>query len=198
MKDYYYPFAKLVDSKTILIENAKKIDGMGVFIDILPLDSFKDQNIEKDIYNLRIIKNLMVRRFRIKDCIRSNFDYMKFTETKIKYKKVKDFIYALVDFITLPLGYNFWTKLYDKKITCTNKDYEYISSRANNYGIKETFKRKDIIEQDIYEFAGRKFTSFKNYDLYLTSKYGDYKKTPSKEQQISHHQFEAYRRNNEK
>ena len=49
-----------------------------------------------------------------------------------------------------------------------------------------------ILEQDLYEFEGMKFTSFKNYDLYLRRKFGDYKKDPEESQKVTHHQYEAY------
>lgn len=192
-KDYYYPFAKLVDTKTTLTENAKKIKDLGVYIDIVPMDGYKSENIEKEIYDLRIIRNLMVRRFRIKKCIRDNFDYMKFNMAEIKHKKIKDIIYLLVDYITLPLGYNFFTKLYDKKISSNDiNNSKYIGVRTGNFGVKEAFLKKDIIKQDLFEFEGYKFTSFKNYELYLTNKFGDYKKEPKEEQKKTHHQYEAY------
>ncbi len=192
-KDYYYPFAKLVDSKTILIENSKKIKGMGVYIDIVPMDGYKDSNILKHIFDIRIIHNLTVRRFRIKNCIRGNFDYMKFRNKKVKHKGIKDFIYAFVDYITLPLGYNFWAKVLDKKVSSIDiSKCDYVGVRVGSFGIKESFLKKEIIEQELYEFEGLKFTSFKNYDLYLTNKYGNYKKEPNEEQKVSHHQYKAY------
>ena len=192
-EDYYYPFAKLVDTRTVLIENSKKIKDMGVYIDIFPIDGYITENIEKEISQLRILRNLMVRRYRIKNCIRNNFDYIIDGKTNVKHKKIKDIIYGFIDYITLPLGYNFYTKLFDKKISSVNaNDSKYIGVRVGNFGFKEAFLKKDIIEQDIYEFEGHKFTSFKNYDLYLNSKYGDYKKEPDISQRKSHHQNEVY------
>ena len=191
-KDYYYPFAKLVDTRTLLTENAKKIKDMGVYIDIFPMDGYKTENIEKEIYDLRILRNLMVRRYRIKNCIRNNFDYMS-TNNKVKHKKIKDIIYAFIDYITLPLGYNFYTKLYDKKISSNDINCaKYIGVRTGNFGVKEAFLKDDIIKDDLYEFEGHKFTSFKNYDLYLSRKYGDYKKEPDDSQKKTHHQNEVY------
>lgn len=192
-KDYYYPFAKLVDSHTVLIENAKKINGMGIYIDIVPMDGYPDSNIEKHISSVRIIRNLMVRRFRIKNCIRDNFDFISFTKEKVKFKSFKDLIYSFIDYVSLPLGYNFWVKLFDKKISKYDiHKCDYIGVRTNNFGIRESFLKKDIIEQDLYEFEGKKITSFKNYDLYLRRKFGDYEKDPVESQKLTHHQYEAY------
>ena len=149
-EDYYYPFAKLVDTRTVLIENSKKIKDMGVYIDIFPIDGYITENIEKEISQLRILRNLMVRRYRIKNCIRNNFDYIIDGKTNVKHKKIKDIIYGFIDYITLPLGYNFYTKLFDKKISSVNaNDSKYIGVRVGNFGFKEAFLKKDIIEQDI-------------------------------------------------
>ena len=66
---YYYNFAKLVDTRTILEEKGiKRIDGLGVYIDIFPLDGmpetpdarkkrFKELNsIRKRINNTCLLK----------------------------------------------------------------------------------------------------------------------------------------------
>ena len=66
-----------------------------------------------------------------------------------------------------------------------------LHTKIFNKGIYN-FLREDIIEQDTYQFEGHFFTSFKNYNLYLTQKYGNYQKNPKKEEQITHHQFHAY------
>ena len=58
--------------------------------------------------------------------------------------------------------------------------------------LREAFLKEDIIEQDLYEFEGMKFTSFKNYDLYLKVAYGDYMKLPPKEDQVGHHFYKVY------
>lgn len=199
-KDYYYSFAKLVNTQTTLIENSKKINDMGVFIDIFPIDGYENKDIESQIKDIRFFRNMMVRRYRIKDCIRSEFDYMKFSKQEVKFKALKDLVYTFVDYITLPLGHNFWAKVFDKKMQKIKiEDCIYVGIRVNNFGIKEVFKKEEILEQAFYEFEGHKFTSFKNFDLYLTQKYGDYKKEPSEEQRKSHHLFTAYWRddNNE-
>ena len=192
-RDYYYPFAKLVDTKTVLKENAKQIKDLGVYIDIVPMDGYRDEFYLKQIDKDRFIKNMMIGRFQIKNCIRYNFDYIKGHQKQTKNKKFKDFVYHCVDLLSRPLGYRFWVKLYDRKISKVKlADAKYLGVRTGSFDVKEVFKKEDLIKQADYEFAGHKFPSFQNYDLYLRSKFGDYKKEPKKEQQKSHHQFEAY------
>ncbi len=192
-KDYYYAFAKLVDSKTTLTENARKIKDLGVYIDIVPIDGFKSNDIKKEVRKLRIIKNLMVRRYQIKNCIRDKFDYINNTQKIVKYQKIKDLIYGFTDILTRILGYNFWAKMFDKKLTKIDIDKsQYIGVRTGSFDEQEVFLKEELLPQAEYEFEGHFFPSFKNYDLYLKRKFGNYHKDPKKEQQQSHHQYTAY------
>ena len=118
---------------------------------------------------------------------------MSFTKEKVKFKLFKDLIYSFIDYVTLPFGYNFWVKIFDKEISKYDiHKCDYIGVRTGNFGVREAFLKEDIIEQDLYEFEGMKFTSFKNYDLYLRRKFGDYEKDPEESQKVTHHQYEAY------
>ena len=54
--DYYYEFAKVVDSNTKLkINNVKQIKKEGVWVDIFPLD-----NVPKHVFFLKILINFLV------------------------------------------------------------------------------------------------------------------------------------------
>lgn len=194
IKDYYYPFAKLIDTRTILNENAKKIKDYGVYIDIFPYDAYEnDKDVETQAKSIKFIRNMMVRRYRIKECVREDFDYLAFYKRKVKFKKLKSFIYMSIDFLTLPLGYKFWVKLFDKKVSKIKiEDAIYVGDRAGEFEQKEYFKKEELLKQSLYEFEGLKFPSFENYDMYLKTCYGDYKKEPSEEQKKSHHIFTAY------
>ena len=113
-KDYYYPYAKLVDTKTKVEDNAKEIKELGVFIDIFPLDYYND-DYDKIFHKSRFARNLCSRRMRIKNNIKKSMNKETEKET-IKFSGLKDFIYGFVDIITLPLGYNYWCKILDKRI----------------------------------------------------------------------------------
>ena len=87
-KDYYYLFAKLVSKKTKLIENAKEIKEMGVYIDIFPLDYYND-NYEKYINKIKFIKRLATNRYRVINPINktTNKDNIKVRKSKIKKRQ---------------------------------------------------------------------------------------------------------------
>lgn len=185
-KDYYYSYAKLVNTQTKLTENAKEIKKMGVFIDIFPLD-YADDEVENLFKKTRFIRNLAAKRMKIKNSIQKT-KLLPQPEKKIKNKFIKDIIYNIVDIMSLPLGYQYWVKKLDKIISKkrTGKYLGYLYKEELTILNCKLFK-----EYDIYEFEGYNFTSIKNSDKYLKETYGDYWLDPPKEKQRSHHQLTA-------
>lgn len=187
-KDYYYPYAKLVNKKTRVIENAKEIRKLGVYIDIFPID-YLDDNVLDYYHKIRFVRNLVSRRMKIKKHIKKS-NFKEFSEKKVKFKIFKDFIYELVSVLSLPLGYNFWAKKLDKLVQgqSGNKLGRIYKDPINIFDSKLFSLSKE------YVFEGHKFTSIANADKYLSQTYGDYKKELPKSKQITHHQMEVYER----
>lgn len=192
-KDYYYPYAKLTYNKTKILDNAKEIKELGVFVDIFPLDYF-DDNITKFFHKTRFIRNMISKRMKIKNDIKKT-KLLKEKKYTVNHYKLKKCIYDFIDIISRPLGYNFWAKLLDK-ILLNFKSDKYIA----------VFYLKDLNYFDVdlfnhlseYKFENHVFTSIKDYDKYLTQLYGNYRKDPPLSKQKTHHQIVAYWRNNEK
>lgn len=178
-KDYYYPFAKLVSKKTKLLDNAKEIKKMGVFIDVFPIDCFND-----DIYNvfrkMHFIRNMCSKRMRIKNSNNSG--------TKVRFKFIKDIIYNIVDIISLPLGYRYWALKLDNMLSKYNNG-KYVDTLYFDEVLK--FDKCLFEKQAEYEFEGYKFTSIENYDKYLKMVYGDYWLEPPLSERHSPHQLDV-------
>ena len=184
-KDYYYTFAKLVCTETKLIENTKTIKNMGVYIDIFPFDYYND-DYESYIKKIKFFRNITSKRYRQKNIIKKSIN--KDIESKTKFVKIKGLGYSIIDIITLPLGYKFWVKTYDKLLS-KNKTGKFITRGCKNY---QKFNAKMFDEFTDYEFEGYHFKSIVKADEYLTAIYGDYMKDLQKEQQRTHHQMVAY------
>ena len=190
-KDYYYVFGKVVDTRTKLLENSKEIKEMGVFVDIMPLDYYKS-DVDKDLKSLRFLNNMAVKRYKIKNNIRDDFAFLKNSKEKKRYILLKKIIYSFIDIVTLPLGYNFYAKLFNKK--CIGEKSDIVGFKGSHLPYKNMFPSSLLQETIKLKFENYEFPAFKDYDIYLKNKYGDYKKDPSLNEQITHHQSEVYYR----
>lgn len=188
-KDYYYPYGKLVCKSTKLVENAKEIEELGVFIDIFPMDRFND-DIMKVYKKTRFLRNISTRRMKIYNMIQKS-KLLKEDEKKVKFKFIKGIVYNIIDIVSLPFGYTFWTKVLDKVLSKHKDGKYYCTMYLNSENYFDVSLFNDITE---YEFEGFKFTSIRNYDAYLRNVYGDYLSDLPLSLQRTHHQMKAYRR----
>lgn len=184
-KDYYYPYAKLVNTKTKVYENAKDIKDYGVFIDVFPLDYFDDV---KRYERIRFLRNLASKRMKIQNYIQKS-NLKNHDNEKISHEKLKNFVYTVFSFITMPFGYNFYARHLDK-VSSRRKRGRYIGIIYKNP--PKIFEASLFDEMGEYTFEKHTFTSVKDYDKYLSNLYGDYKKELPDDKKYSHHQIKAY------
>ena len=72
---------------------------------------------------------------------------------------------------------------------CQRVDYEtaeYVGIISGMYGLKERWRKADMLPQKQFDFEGLQVPGFANYDIYLTNLYGDYMKLPPKDKQVPH------------
>lgn len=178
---YIYPIARLSDSRyNIKYQNAKDY-GLGLFVDIYPMDYVDNEDtkwLKKLTRNIRLI---------------SNCGTNKFVPSRNIFKSILKFPYFIVTrFININKclkKHDELSKKYvdDKKsvVGCVCWDY-------NGKGYCTEYM-KNLTEA---EFNGEKFLIPKNYDKVLTSEYGDYMKLPPESERIAHHFYSAYEKNN--
>lgn len=170
--NYIYPFAKLYDNKTTLIESKEHFYLGGIYIDIFPLDGIP---INKGI---KRIKKIWKMRNAAINLILSEYSYHYKRNHILKYiayrMLFKNFHHALKK-----------CDKYSQKYPC-EKQYNI----ANYFG---AWKEKEISDYSWffplkeYTFEGRKVWGPNNYDAYLTKLYGDYMTPPPIEKRKSHH-----------
>ena len=193
-KDYYYIFGKVVDTRTKLIENAKEIKELGVYIDVFPLDYCKE-NYEKEFDDLHFINNMAVGRYRIKNDKFNEFSFLNNNNKPNKKVRIKKIITYLIDIITIPLGYNFYAKLFNKKcILKENERGNYLGVKCNNLPYKDVLEKEVLDNQIEIKFENNMFPVFKDYNKYLIKRYGDYTKDPPLSEQQTHHKNKVYYR----
>ena len=172
--NFCYPFCKLYDNETTLIELKDLPFIYGIYIDIFPLDGIpKDLSIRH-----KIISPIQKRR--------NVAGFLAKAELSYFYK-----------FKHLP-AYLFYSLLYGDShsalIKCEELAHKYpycneydIINHYGAWGEKEISDYSWFNPLKEYTFEGRKVWGPNNYDAYLTKMYGDYMTPPPIEKRKSHH-----------
>ncbi|MBP3255301.1 MAG: LicD family protein [Clostridia bacterium] len=178
---YIYPIARFSDSRYILDYKNTKDYGLGLFVDLYPLDGVKENYyfFKKKMHNI----NRKIVLCGAKKMVKGN-------------SKIKNFLKIPYYFIIKKSNLN---KLLEKcdKIAQKYKFEEY--SRVECVCWADhffTYEKKWIIgdEEKFLEFNGELFRVPSDYDKVLTRLYGNYMKLPPKEEQIAHHFYKAYKK----
>lgn len=174
-KNYFYPFAKIVNLKTKLKEgDFIEPDDLGVHVDVFPYDA-----VSNNFLNLRI-KHIK----KLRSCC-------SLAASK-KIQKSRSLIKNIFKHITFPLlkliGWKFWAKKTNnflKRIKYEKSDY-IMAYTGINY--KRTIIPKNYFDDIIcIDFEDKQFNIINQYDKYLTSIYGDYMTPPPLQNQIKKH-----------
>ncbi len=180
MSDYPYPFAKVIDSNTVLYEMGSNAIELGIYIDVFPMDYRPaDEKLHKkfcrkvDFWNRAWLYKSISKDmpcdfkhklyhwvFRIMTCTTSRREAAN--KVKKLVEKYSDCNTGIVSCYTFRRGYR-WELPFDT----------YFDSK------------KHIFEKTEFEIP-------KQYDLVLKKTYGDYMKLPPENNRTSGHIFKAY------
>lgn len=186
-KDYPYMISRYCDNRYYLNVDNEDDCGMGLFVDIYPLEGAGNS----------------VKEFTKKKNKSSRYASLVFLSTrqKVKRENTKSFIKYLIKYpaflFSKCLGKNFFVNKLNKIAdTCDYDNSKFIGPMtwASDDGIKGIFPKKWFSETITVEINGYSFSAPKEYDKILKRLYGDYMQLPPKEQQIAHHYYDAYRK----
>lgn len=177
-RDFYYGYAKVYDTKSVLVENTRYKIKRGLYIDVFPLDGAGDKKEDIDKIFQPIYKRyqfLLARTCGIREG-------RKWYKNMIIYmaRLIPDFF---VDNKKLMLSID---ELCKKR---SYEDCEYIGSFYGNWGVKEILKKEIMGKPILYDFENLKVYGAEKYDEYLSHLYGDWRKLPPKDKQITHHDY---------
>jgi len=177
-KDFLYPHAKVYDTSTTLIEHKRCEIRRGLFIDVFPIDGVGDSEEEAWAFFGPIARRL------------------DFLATRVcGLRKGRSFIKnaAVVTAGLIPdVFYDNTKKMQKIDRDCRRFDYEKSAFAANLYGIKrrrEIMPRAYFGEPRLYRFEGVPIMGVEKPDEYLSQLFGDWRKLPPVEQQVTHHDF---------
>ena len=183
-KNYPYTYAKVSDTRTMLIENKylSKIFELGINIDVFPLDYLTDDFNS----SLKFLKKI--------------YKYNSILELKqISLDKKRSF-YKQLSIIVI----QFVLKIFSYK-WLINKINVLAQKNINNEGSKyigqiviKAKGEKEILERSWFAkavdvtFEKNLFKAPIGYDAYMKRLFGNYMQLPPKEKQITHHYYKAY------
>lgn len=176
-KNYFYPYAKVFDTRTILDEKMRVKYDNGVGIDVFPIDSLSD-NFEEDEKNWKKIKFY-------RDIISAKLFWLK------GMNPVKRCCARLIAAF-------FNGKKVAEKITRIASAYKGQKTQKSGVAVWGYGRDKERFDSDVYserilmDFEGHQLYCSKQYDKILTQVYGDYMTPPPVEKRSSTHHFEAY------
>lgn len=174
---YYYPFAKVEDVNTILVEKLPEKMEIGVNIDIFPVDGVPDNSFLKKVYFAKI---KMIR----------NLPKLKLASLNKKRTFLKQFAIKCFKYILRNRTLRDFAKCLDSSIDKANNTSSYV---CNITASRSCFMRESIMGTVEVTFEGKRYRTMIGYDDYLTMTYGrNYMQLPPKEKQVSHHVFQAF------
>lgn len=198
---YWRPFAKVFDLHTELDEPIYNVKGLTnhVFLDVFPVDGIPDDTFTR-------IKRFREQEILSKLCSAAVMNYKSSTvyAGKMDVKsKIKLFIRNTIKFtlITLlkPVSSTYLLKLVNRNAQKTDyRTANYVGTIVDcHYGAACEMLPKECFENGVrVPFEDSEFWAMGNYKLYLQNLYGDYMKLPPESSRVTHHDFEAYWKDN--
>lgn len=178
--NFINPFVKISDKRTILIENISNGNNIGVNIDVFPIDGFPEGQDE--------MKNHIRKIGRLRKIL---------SLQSLKYRSERSFFKNITVIFTKPFVLLLSPKKISERIEQEAIKYSFDHSKKAGiavwgYGDKEVCPKKAFVDNIVVSFEGINFKAPLNYDLYLSTVYGNYMELPPENKRISHHDFKAY------
>lgn len=181
-EDYYYPFAKLIDTNTYLNENQfRSISNYGVYIDIF---AYFNMPLEE--------KKRMKHYNKIKNIQRKLFYYsMKNPFNSGVIKNILKFPLVLEARLE---GIDRILKKYNKLLLkYNNVEKKYLIANWPVYKPECEIQEYSMIKEVCYhKFENIEALIPKEYDKFLRKVFGNYMKLPPEEKRVSHHDIDVF------
>jgi LPS biosynthesis protein len=176
--DYYYPFAKLIDPTTLLIEqDAPPIKGLGVNIDVVPVDGYPQGRarrmaaitIAKYGWRFSLFDNVMQANSPLKQAVKIRFARL------CRYQ-----------------GWQPWLKRLTRLLAAQPFEESPMAGFPLVYGSREILPRSVYETYTQLSFEGELYAAPAAYETYLAALYGDFLTLPLPEKRHSHHHYQAF------
>ena len=172
-KDYFYPFSKLYDTETTLIENTRYQIKRGIYIDIFPIDGLGNDMHEckKKYRSINFLNKLLLLRVA------------GFRKERAFYKNLGIAIFRMIHIDSKKLLKRVCRKHSERDI----KDFEYCGVLTGSFN--EIVHKSVYGKPTLYNFENIQVYGVEYPDQYLVSLYGDWKQLPPIKKQVSQHDY---------
>ena len=172
-KDYVYPFAKVYDKETTLVENTRYKTKRGIYIDVFPIDGVGNTEKEATVYYKKVDRYIAFFHTRV-CALRKGRKLYKNAAILIS-RCIPDFLFKPQNML--------------KKIDILSKRHsfencKFVANFVGNWHEKEIMNKEWIGNLKLCNFEQLKMYILENYDAYLTHMYGDYMTPPPPHKQI--------------
>lgn len=173
--DFCYPYAKVYDISTTLVEHYDLPLKRGIFLDVFPLDYLGNslKECQKKYKPIKMLYNFYLTRVAAPDGHR-----LWYKNAAIRIAKCIPFVNNRKLRVSL-----------DKRCFNSNQACTWGGNLLGNWGIKEVMPVSIMGKPTEYNFEGIKVYGAEDYDAYLSHLYGDWRKLPPKEKQVTHHDY---------
>jgi lipopolysaccharide cholinephosphotransferase len=183
---YPYVINRLCDTRYTIKRDEYEDCGMGLFVDIYPLDGmgntiYEAVSIERRVHPLSSM------------FCQSSKKYIKIGTTRKKWK-------IIAKYLTFHYAKLKGKHYFGKKIDAISKEHNYEDSEYvgcvvwRTYGKRDIYKKEWMDELIEHKFEDKMLMIPKQYDSILSQIYGDYMTMPPVEKRTPHHYYKAYKR----
>ena len=180
--DWNRAYGVMYDNNTIKEENSTdQFNGMGIAIDIFPIDEVPDDFEEWTRYNKKrmFLRNIFVMK------------RLTISRNRSLLKNIFIFFSRIALF---PLSYRKLAEKLNRYSQMHNgKGYTHVYENCLGvYNSKNAWLKKDFDNVQDAIFEGHIVKVMSGYDDYLSTIYGDYMQLPPVEKRVTHHSFNAW------
>ena len=186
-RTFCYPYAKVYDDRTLLVEDSYRHSKLGVYIDVFPLDGYPDRS--------RTPRRLVRLRKAVWGCLVFQ-NCSPFNKKRSLGKQL--FLSLLLPFRLVPLCLRripsrLLLPVLQRRAKRTPFDAApFAGCSVWGYGMREILPGEVFSGWTWVSFEGEKRMAISGWREYLTSVYGDYMTPPPPEKRIATHFFRAW------
>ena len=183
---YPYVIDRLCDTRYSIRRDDEEDCGMGLFVDIYPLDGMGNElneaiSIEKRVHPLSSM-------------------FCQSSKKCFKIGRTKKIRRIIAKYLMYIYARRKGKHYFGKKIDSISKEHDYEDSDYVGCVVWRTYGKRDIYKKEWFDeliehkFEDKMLMIPKHYDAVLSQIYGDYMKMPPAEDRKPHHLYKAYKR----